>query len=99
MNNDKDLLTIGDIARDPQFVGYTKRQIEYAIDTHRIDPIRRVGIIRAFGVNQLSLILSAVRRTAQVQFMRSTHGHGTGDIQSQVSESEEPNVKRHNETE
>jgi len=60
------LLTISDLVRDPQLRGYTRRQLEYAIQEARIDPVGRLGIIRAFSANQIPLILSAVRRTARV---------------------------------
>lgn len=59
------LNTIGDIKRNPQFARFTKRQIEYAIDSLGIEPVARFGIIRAFSDAQLPLILSAVRRTAR----------------------------------
>ena len=59
------LLTIGDLVRDPRFEGYTRRQVEYAVDTHRIDLVGRLGIIRAFSEHHVPLILSALRRTAQ----------------------------------
>lgn len=59
------LLTIGDLVRDSQLKGYTRRQLEYAIQEARIEPMGRLGIIRAFGTNQIPLILSAVRRTAR----------------------------------
>ncbi len=59
-----ELYILGDLARDERFREFTRRQIEYAIQEHKIKPARRVGIIRAFGEHQLPLILSAVRRTA-----------------------------------
>ncbi len=61
------LVTVGDIGRDPRFQYYTKRQIEYAIDSHRIEPLGRIGIIRTFAVEQIPAILNAVRQTAQAR--------------------------------
>ena len=59
------LMTIGDIFRDPRFEGFTRRQIEYAITERRIQPVGRLGIIRAFSENQIPVILCAVQRTAR----------------------------------
>lgn len=59
------LLTIGDLAHHERFRGYSRRQIDYAIQEHRIDPVGRLGIIRAFSMNQIPVILSALRRTAR----------------------------------
>ncbi len=59
------LLTIGDLVRSPQLKEYTRRQLEYAIQEARIEPMGRLGIIRAFSTNQIPLILSALRRTAR----------------------------------
>ena len=60
-----ELLTLGDLARDERFREFSRRQIEYAIQEHKIKPVRRLGIIRAFSAYQIPLILSAVRRTAR----------------------------------
>jgi len=62
------LLTLGNIAAHPDFKAYSRRQLEYAIQEARIEPAGRAGIIRVFSEEQLPLILSAVRRTARVEF-------------------------------
>ena len=59
------LLTIGDVLRKASFVGYSRRQLEYALERGRIRPIGRVGIIRIYSVDQLPQILEAVRRTTR----------------------------------
>ena len=56
------LLTITDVGRDPRLAGFSARQIEYAVREAKIEPVGRLGIIRAFSANQIPLILSAVRR-------------------------------------
>lgn len=58
-------LTIGDLTRDPQLRHFSRRQIEYAIREHGIQPIGRAGIIRLFGVDQICLIVSALRKTSR----------------------------------
>lgn len=63
--NENQILTIGDIDRSPEFGAYTRRQIEYAIQEARIEPIGRLGIIRAFSRDQLPLIMAALRRTSR----------------------------------
>lgn len=55
------LLTVGDLSRDPRFEGYTRRQIEYALDTRRIDPVHRLGILRGYSEAQVPAILAALR--------------------------------------
>ena len=59
------LLTTGDLARRPEFHEYTVRQIDYAIQTARIDPVQRCGITRLFREAQIPWILSSLRRTAR----------------------------------
>lgn len=58
-------LTIGDLTREPQLREFSRRQIEYAIREHGIQPIGRAGIIRLFSSNQICLIESALRKTSR----------------------------------
>lgn len=62
---DKALLTLGDLDRHPRFQGYTRRQIDYAIQQAGIEPFARLGIIRAFRDKQIEEILAALERTAR----------------------------------
>ena len=64
------VFTIGDLYRDPRFERFSRRQLEYAIDTAKIKPVGRLGIIRAFSENQIPMILCAVRRTAKPKPLR-----------------------------
>lgn len=65
VNNSEQLYTIGDLGRDPRLEGFGRRQIEYAISEAGIQPLGRLGIIRAFGESQVNAILAAVRKTAR----------------------------------
>ena len=66
MNGTMDhLFTIGDLSRDPRLESCSRRQIEYAIREARIEPVGRLGIIRAFSESQIDLILAALRKTAR----------------------------------
>ena len=68
------LLTIGDLARDSRFEAYSRRQIEYAIQTHGIAPTGRVGIIRTFADSQVGAILGALHRTARHRTEERAYG-------------------------
>jgi hypothetical protein len=57
-----ELLTIGDIARETNEAAH---RVKYAIDRNRIEEVQRAGIIRLFSRDQLELIRSVMRRTAQ----------------------------------
>lgn len=57
-----ELLTIGDLARRPDFEGFSQQQISYAIQEYRIEPRQRAGIIRLFSESQVATILSALHR-------------------------------------
>ena len=65
VHNSEQLFTIGDLSRDPRLEGFGRRQIEYAIGEAGLEPVGRLGIIRAFGESQIAGILAAVRRTAR----------------------------------
>ena len=64
-DQNRDALTIGGLFRLPEFEPYSRRQIEYAIREHSIAPVGRAGIIRLFSVQQIPVILTALRRTAR----------------------------------
>jgi len=68
------LLTIGDIRRDARFGEYSKRQLEYAIETLNIRPYGRVGIIRVFHPEQLPAIEKALRRTSRMHKPENEQG-------------------------
>lgn len=57
----KPFLTVGDICRE---TGEKTHRVKYAIDTYRIDPIGRAGILRVFSPDQLPQIRSALARIA-----------------------------------
>lgn len=59
------LLTLGDLEQDDRLDGYSRRQIDYAIQEHRIKPAGRVGIIRVWSEDAIPLIKSALARIAQ----------------------------------
>jgi len=59
------LLSIGDIA---QRLGIPNHRVEYIIKTRRIDPVGRVGHMRAFPENAVARIkieLDRIRETAE----------------------------------
>lgn len=58
----QELLTVGDIARR---LNTSVHRVSYAIETYRIAPVMRAGIIRLFSLEQLPAIESALRRTAE----------------------------------
>lgn len=61
-----ELLTLGELEnRVRERIPSAKRhQIEYAIDRYRIEPVRRVGIIRVWSPEAVRLVESALKRTA-----------------------------------
>ena len=65
------LLTIGDLLREASFAGYSRRQLEYALERGGIRPVGRAGIIRIYSVEQIPRILEAVRRTTRRASRRS----------------------------
>lgn len=74
-SNPEKPLTIGDLLRTDGFSGYTRRQIEYALERGGIRPVGRVGIIRIYSVSQLPQILEAIRRTT----CRRARGHKSSE--------------------
>lgn len=58
-------LTIGDLLREATLAGYSRRQLEYALERGGIRPVGRVGIIRIYSADQLPQIVQAVRRTTR----------------------------------
>lgn len=56
---EKTFLTIGDICRE---TGAPAHRVKYAIDTYRIEPIGRAGVLRVFSRDQLLQIRSAMER-------------------------------------
>lgn len=65
ITNVAQMFTLGDLARDERFREYSRRQIEYAIQEHRIEPAGRVGIIRVWSEDTIPRIKSALVRIAQ----------------------------------
>lgn len=65
------LFTLGDLTRDDRFREYSRRQIEYAIQEHGIEPAGRVGIIRIWSEDAIPRIKSALVRIAQNRGGRS----------------------------
>ena len=53
------LSTIGDIAR---MLGVTPARVSYAIQTYRIEPTQRAGILRMYDETKIEAIRSALRR-------------------------------------
>ena len=56
------LLTVGDIAR---LEGVPPRRVTYAIDSYRIAPTQRAGILRLYDESKLEAIRWAMRRIKQ----------------------------------
>jgi hypothetical protein len=61
-----DLLTIGEVFRElrQDFPHLRPHSLNYAIDSYRIDPARRIGVVRVWSRAQLTQIRSAVARIA-----------------------------------
>ena len=55
------LHTIGEIARSE---GVPAHRISYAVDSYRIEPTQRAGIIRMFSDEKVEVIRAALRRIA-----------------------------------
>lgn len=64
---EKEPLTIGDLCRQSTLKDYSRRQIEYAIREHRIEPVGRAGIIRLFSHAQIPVIKAALRHTTRAR--------------------------------
>lgn len=60
-------LTIGDLCREPELEGYSRRQLEYAIREHGVEPVGRAGIIRLFSRSQIPVIKTALRHTTKAR--------------------------------
>ncbi len=56
-----ELKTVGDIARDE---GIPPHRVAYAIETYRIEPTQRAGILRLYDASKIVTIRSALRRIA-----------------------------------
>jgi hypothetical protein len=63
------LLTVGDIARETR---QPLHKVRYALDSYRIEPVQRAGIIRLYSTDDLPRITSALARIAA----RKGAGHG-----------------------
>lgn len=59
---DSNLMTLGDVAR--QFPGVPLHRIKYVIDSHRIAPRRRAGILRMWHPDDVAVIREALQRIA-----------------------------------
>ncbi|MDB5322192.1 MAG: hypothetical protein JWN40_3823 [Phycisphaerales bacterium] len=57
-----DLLTVGAIARE---TGQPLHRVRYALETYRIEPVQRAGILRLFSREDLPRIKSALMRIAE----------------------------------
>ncbi len=55
-------LTLPEIARR---LGEPLHRVRYAVETYRIEPSERIGIMRVWGEAQVAAIQSALRRIAQ----------------------------------
>ncbi len=55
------LLTIGDLAN---LLGVSIHRLKYAIEQYKIEPTRRVGIIRVWSEDKVPLIENALARIA-----------------------------------
>lgn len=58
--SDQQLLTTGDLVR---LTGERLHRLRYALDSARIEPRQRAGIVRLFSADQLPAIFSALGRT------------------------------------
>ena len=56
-----ELKTVGDIAREE---GVPAHRVAYAIETYRIEPTQRAGILRLYDESKIVVIHSALRRIA-----------------------------------
>lgn len=55
------LLTLGQLA---ERLGVATHQLKYALEQYRIEPVRRVGILRCWSDDDLPRIRSALARVA-----------------------------------
>jgi predicted transcriptional regulator len=62
MESETDLLTVGAIARE---TGQPLHRVRYALETYRIEPVQRAGILRLFSRDDLPRIKSALARIAE----------------------------------
>ena len=62
MSNEKSSFTTGDLARH---FGVSIAQLKYALETARVEPAERVGILRVYHAEQLAAVESAVNRTTR----------------------------------
>ena len=62
MESETDLLTVGAIARE---TGQPLHRVRYALESYRIEPVQRAGILRLFSRRDLPRIQSAMTRIAQ----------------------------------
>lgn len=58
---DRRLLTLGQIA---QQLGVSIHRAKYAIESYRIEPVTRIGIMRVWSEDDLPRIKSAIARVA-----------------------------------
>lgn len=58
---DRRLLTLGQLA---QQLGVSIHRVKYAIESYRIEPVTRIGIMRVWSEDDLPRIKSAISRVA-----------------------------------
>lgn len=61
------LLTLGQLA---QRLGVSIHRVKYAIESYRIEPVTRIGIIRVWSEDDLPRIKSAISRVASNRGVR-----------------------------
>jgi predicted transcriptional regulator len=69
MESNTSLLTVGAIARE---TGQPLHRVRYALESYRIEPLQRAGILRLFSREDLPRIKSALDRIANRQ--GASHG-------------------------
>ena len=59
-------LTLGQVTNEVRKVlpGASDSQVKYALDRYRIEPVGRVGILRVWSKDDVSRVVSALRRIA-----------------------------------
>lgn len=61
------LWSASELPSHKKLVGYSQRQIDYAMRVHGIEPARRIGIVRFFEATQVNKIVKAVKETARTR--------------------------------
>lgn len=55
-------MTLPEIARR---LGEPLHRVRYAVETYRIEPVERIGIVRVWGPAEIAMVQSALRRIRQ----------------------------------